>query len=74
MEKGDLVRCRVYDPFSDNGEFPFQGILIEYDKILKTAKVLMNHTGVVTIFRANDVQLMKRSPENIRKIREGNKK
>lgn len=70
MEKGDLVRCREFDPSRGRFdiEFTMTGVLVSYDKLMKRAEVLVNETGIVRIFRANDVQLMKRSPDNVEKL------
>lgn len=70
MEKGDLVRCRESDPMGRaDGKFTMTGILVSYDKLMKRADVLINETGALRIFRANDVQLLKRSPENVEKLK-----
>ncbi len=70
MEKGDLVRCRESDFMGrTDGSFTMTGILVSYDKLMKRADVLINETGALRVFRANDVQLLKRSPENVEKLK-----
>ena len=67
MNEGDLVRCRYFDAHKET-EFTMTGILIKYDNLMKRADVLLSNTGTVMSFRANDVQLMKRSPDNVEKL------
>ena len=45
------------------------GVLVSYDKLMKRADVLINETGTVRTFRANDVQLLKRSLENTNRLK-----
>ena len=71
MEKGDLVRCREFEVSKGRFdiEFTLTGVLISYDKLMKRADVLVNETGTVRTFRANDVQLLKRSLENTNRLK-----
>ena len=71
VEKGDLVRCREFDPSKGRFdiEFTMTGVLVSYDKLMKRADVLINETGTVRTFRANDVQLLKRSLENTNRLK-----
>ena len=69
MEEGDLVRCRESNPNGFDNKFTMTGVLVSYDKLMKRAEVLVNEVGLVRLFRANDVQLLKRSPENVKKLK-----
>lgn len=60
MKVGALVRCREFSQFPNEREenpFNIQGVLVEYNKLMKTATVLIN--GQTRKFRAHDVQLVK---------------
>ena len=64
MDVGDLVRC-----WSIN-EYNRVGILIECNKLLKTVKVFFQDTGETTELYSRDVELLKRAPDNVRKLKE----
>jgi hypothetical protein len=61
MKVGAIVRCRTYhhlDEIRNKNPFDKQGLLLEYDKLMKTATVLLYCSGIKK-FRAHDVQLVK---------------
>ena len=81
MQRGDLVRIwwledlneslleheRPFDP-SKSGTFapvPRIGIVIEYNKWEKIATILFQDSGKTCRVPAGDVELLKRSPENV---------
>ena len=64
MNIGDLVRC-----WSIN-EYSRVGILLEHNKVLKTAKVFFQDTGEIIELYSRDVELLKRAPNNVRKLKE----
>jgi hypothetical protein len=64
MDVGDLVRC-----WSIN-EYSRVGILLENNKVLKTVKVFFQDTGEIIELYSRDVELMKRAPDNARKLKE----
>tara|TARA_R110001606_G_scaffold379955_1_gene540213 strand:+ start:395 stop:583 length:189 start_codon:yes stop_codon:yes gene_type:complete len=60
MKVGALVRCREFSQFPkvrEEAPFSIQGVLVEYNKLMKTATVLVD--GQTRKFRAHDVQLVK---------------
>jgi len=68
MQKGDLVRIKTLESTpNDWGAFKEvfnkTGIILEYKPWSSFAKVLV-HDGEVRSFRASDLELIKRSPEN----------
>ena len=64
MDVGDLVRC-----WSIN-EYSRVGILLEHDKLLKTVKIFFQDTGETQELHSRDVELLKRAPDNLRKLKE----
>jgi hypothetical protein len=64
MNIGDLVRC-----WSIN-EYSRVGILLEHNKVLKTAKIFFQDTGEIIELYSRDVELLKRAPNNVRKLKE----
>lgn len=61
MKVGALVRCREFSQFPEVREtnpFNMVGVLVEYNKLMKTATVLLDN-GQTRQFRAHDVQLVK---------------
>ena len=64
MDVGDLVRC-----WSIN-EYSRVGLLLEHNKLLKTVKVFFQDTGETRELHSRDVELMKRAPDNTRKLKE----
>jgi len=64
MDVGDLVRC-----WSIN-EYNRMGILLEHNKLLKTVKVFFQDTGETITLYSRDVELLKRAPNNVRKLKE----
>jgi len=64
MDVGDLVRC-----WSIN-EYSRVGILLEHNKPLKKVKVFFQDTGETVELYSRDVELLKRAPDNLRKIKE----
>jgi len=64
MDVGDLVRC-----WSIN-EYSRVGILLENNKLLKTVKVFFQDTGETAELYSRDVELLKRAPDNLRKLKE----
>ena len=63
MKVGALVRCREFNQFPkvrEEAPFNIQGVLVEYNKLMKTATVLIN--GQTRKFSAHDVQLV-RNPQ-----------
>lgn len=61
MKVGAIVRCRDFHHIKnirESNPFDKQGLLLEYDKLMKTATVLL-YTGETKRFRAHDVQLVK---------------
>ena len=63
MDKGDLVRCWDYNGYNRIG------ILLERDRILRSATVCFQDTGEIRTLADSDVELYKRSPENTKKIK-----
>jgi hypothetical protein len=64
MDVGDLVRC-----WSIN-EYSRVGILLEHNKTLKKVKVFFQDTGETIELYSRDVELLKRAPDNMRKLKE----
>lgn len=63
MQTGDLVRCWDYNGYNRIG------ILLEHDLMLKSATVCFQDTGEIRTIATRDVELYKRSPENLKKIK-----
>ena len=63
MDTGDLVRCWDYNGYNRIG------ILLEHDLILKSATVCFQDTGEIRTLANRDVELYKRCPENLKKIK-----
>ena len=66
MEVGDLVRCWSID----GNQYNKIGIVLEHDVALKKVKVFFQETGETRDLYSRDVQLLKRSPVNVRKIKQ----
>ena len=66
MNTGDLVRCWDFNGMS----YSLIGLVLEYDKINKIATVCFQQTGEVKRIAARDLELFRRSPVNIRKLKE----
>ena len=65
MNAGDMVRFRV------NNDATWDiGILVEYEKLLKVAKILAH--GELVSIRASLVQLHQRHPDNVEILKRGN--
>jgi len=64
MNAGDMVRFRASD-----GAMWDIGILIEYEKWLKVAKILAH--GKVVSIHASLVQLHRRHPDNVEMLKRG---
>jgi len=63
MDAGDLVRCWDYNGYNRIA------ILLERDSILKSATVCFQDNGEIRTLAIRDVELYKRSPENLKKIK-----
>ncbi len=63
MQTGDLVRCWDYYGYNRIA------ILLEHDLILKSATVCFQDTGEIRTIATRDVELYKRCPENLKKIK-----
>ena len=79
MQKGDLVRCRVLaDPEDLMGPFCGEikqtwgkvGIILEYHTWEKVATVLIQSSGEVKRISSSDLELIKRSPKNKKRLME----
>jgi len=66
VNAGDMVRFRVHNEVMWN-----IGILVEYEKLLKVAKILT--CGKVVSIRASDVQLHQRHPDNVEILKRGSR-
>ena len=64
MDAGALVRC-----WSIN-EYSRVGILLEHNRSLKKVKVFFQDTGETVELYSREVELLKRAPDNLRKIKE----
>ena len=64
MNTGDMVRFRTSDEISWD-----IGILIEYEKLLKVAKILAH--GKVVSIHVSYVQLHQRHPDNVEMLKRG---
>ena len=64
MNAGDMVRFRTTNEAAWD-----IGILIEYEKLLKVAKILAH--GKVVSIRVSLVQLHKRHPDNVEMLKRG---
>jgi hypothetical protein len=64
MEQGDLVRCWSVD----KDQYNKIGIVLEHNLLLKTVEVFFQESGEVKTLYSRDVQLLKRCPNNVRKI------
>jgi hypothetical protein len=63
MNIGDLVRCWDHEGYNRIG------ILLMHDKALKTVTVCFQDTGEIRTLASRDIELYKRSPENLKKIK-----
>ena len=66
MYAGDLVRCRSIDG-NTYGEI---GVILEYKKWEKIATVHMQKTGAKKRIAARDIELLKRAPHNVERLKE----
>ena len=64
MERGDLIRCWAMERWSQIG------ILLEHNKLLKRVRVFFHKDGKIASLYSRDVEVFRRSPENLKKIRE----
>ena len=63
MNVGDLVRCWDYNGYNRIA------LLLEHDPILKVATVCFQDTGDIHRLSSRDVELYKRCPKNLKKIK-----
>ena len=86
MLRGDLVKCWIleeydeyyhgYGPFEDpyaptvQRNIPRIGIVLDYERFEKIATVSMQDTGEIVRVRARDIEIIKRSPENAKYLKE----
>ena len=71
MNKGDLVRVWSHEAIGErSGEWGYHsvGLVLEYHSWEKIATVLMQSSGEIKRIAAGDLELLKRSPENIRRL------
>ena len=66
MIKGDLVRCVDWS-WEEEGEA--LGIVVEYQSWEKIASVLLQRTGEIKRIPARNLQLVKRAPQNVEKLK-----
>ena len=64
MDQGDLIRCWSINHYNK------VGILLEHDKALKKVLVFFQETSEQIWLYSRDVELVKRSIENVKKIKE----
>ena len=64
MERGDLIRSWAMDRWRQIG------ILLEHNKLLKTVKIYFHKDGKIATLYSRDVEIFRRSPENIRKFKQ----
>tara|TARA_R100000008_G_C3541721_1_gene145147 strand:- start:567 stop:818 length:252 start_codon:yes stop_codon:yes gene_type:complete len=65
------VQEALFDP-TKTGTFtqvPRIGIILEYEKTDKIATVLFQDTGKIGRVAARDVEILKRAPENLRRLK-----
>tara|TARA_B100000131_G_scaffold311554_1_gene344540 strand:- start:486 stop:701 length:216 start_codon:yes stop_codon:yes gene_type:complete len=65
MIEGDLVRCVDWG----SSEFEEVGVVVEYQTWEKVASVLIQSTGEVKRIPARNLQLIKRAPQNVEKLK-----
>ena len=63
MDAGDLVRCWDYIDYNRIG------IVLEHDLKLKAVTICFQDTGEIRTLSSRDVELYKRCPENVKKIK-----
>ena len=71
MNKGDLVRVWSHEAIGErSGEWGYHsvGLVLEYHSWEKIATVLMQSSGEIKRIAAGDLELLKRSPENTRRL------
>lgn len=71
MDRGDLVRVWCINSQGDihGGKgWNAVAIVLEYKKWEKIATVVMQETGEIKRFASRDLELLKRSPENVRRL------
>jgi len=66
METGDLVRCWSIE----GDQYNKIGIVLEHNVALKKVKVFFQENGEIRDLYSRDVQLIKRSLYNVKKIKE----
>ncbi len=64
MDQGDLIRCWALDNYNK------VGIILEHDQTLKKVRVFFQETLEIKWLYSRDVQLIKRSLYNTRKLKE----
>jgi len=69
MIEGDLVRCMNWG----SAVFEEIGVVVKYEKSEKIASVLIQSTGEVKRVRASHLQLVKRAPHNVEKLKKNQK-
>tara|TARA_B100000214_G_scaffold358368_1_gene318818 strand:+ start:856 stop:1071 length:216 start_codon:yes stop_codon:yes gene_type:complete len=65
MIEGDLVRCVDWG----TAEFEEVGVVVKYETWEKIASVLIQSTGEVKRIPARNLQLIKRAPQNVEKLK-----
>ena len=65
MIEGDLVRCVDWGAT----EFEEVGVVVKYETWEKIASVLIQSTGEVKRIPARNLQLIKRAPQNVEKLK-----
>jgi hypothetical protein len=65
MYTGDLVRCRSID----GDAYGDVGVILEYKKWEKVATVHLQKSGKRTRIAARDIELLKRAPHNVEKLK-----
>jgi len=65
MNTGDLVRCRSID----GKHYGDIGVILEYQPWEKVATVHIQKTGTKERIAARDIELVKRAPHNVTKLK-----
>ena len=66
MYAGDLVRCRNID----GDTYGDIGVILEYKKREKIATVHLQKSGAKKRIAARDIELLKRAPHNVERLKE----
>tara|TARA_B100000131_G_scaffold280259_1_gene285988 strand:- start:3448 stop:3729 length:282 start_codon:yes stop_codon:yes gene_type:complete len=66
MYAGDLVRCRNID----GDTYGDIGVILEYKKWEKIATVHLQKSGAKKRIAARDIELLKRAPHNVERLKE----